>query len=75
MEFGGTFTGWTPCAWLEGTVTGICRDPKDKPVLECAGRAEAECIVTGANPAVRIGPSTTLASYTCAQLRAACTVS
>lgn len=32
---------------LEGTVTGICRDPKDEPILECAQRAEAERIVTG----------------------------
>jgi predicted nucleic acid-binding protein len=32
---------------LEGTVTGICRDPKDEPILECAARAEAERIVTG----------------------------
>ncbi len=32
---------------MEGTVTGICRDPKDEPILECAKRAEAECIVTG----------------------------
>jgi putative PIN family toxin of toxin-antitoxin system len=32
---------------LEGTVTGICRDPKDEPILECAERAEAECIITG----------------------------
>ena len=32
---------------LEGTVTSICRDPKDEPILECAERAEAECIVTG----------------------------
>ena len=32
---------------LEGTVTGICRDPKDEHILECAERAEAECIVTG----------------------------
>lgn len=32
---------------LEGTVTGICRDPKDEPILECAERAEAERIVTG----------------------------
>lgn len=32
---------------LEGTVTGICRDPKDEPILECAERAKAECIVTG----------------------------
>lgn len=31
----------------EGTVTGICRDPKDEPILECAERAQAECIVTG----------------------------
>jgi predicted nucleic acid-binding protein len=26
---------------------GICRDPKDEPILECAERAEAECIVSG----------------------------
>jgi predicted nucleic acid-binding protein len=32
---------------LEGTVTGICRDPKDEPILECAERAAAERIVTG----------------------------
>ena len=32
---------------LEGTVSGVCRDPKDEPILECAERAEAECIVTG----------------------------
>ena len=32
---------------LQGTVTGICRDPKDEPILECAERAEADCIVTG----------------------------
>jgi len=32
---------------LEGTVTGICRDPKDEPILECAERAGAERIVTG----------------------------
>jgi uncharacterized protein len=32
---------------LEGTVTGICRDPKDEPILECAQRAGAERIVTG----------------------------
>jgi len=32
---------------LEGTITGTCRDPKDEPILECAERAEAECIVTG----------------------------
>jgi len=34
-------------AELEGTVTGICRDPKDEPILECAERAGAERIVTG----------------------------
>ena len=32
---------------LQGTVIGICRDPKDEPILECAERAEGECIVTG----------------------------
>ncbi len=32
---------------LEGTISGICRDPKDEPILECAERAPAECIVTG----------------------------
>jgi predicted nucleic acid-binding protein len=38
---------WLDACGLEGTVTGICRDPKDEPILECAERAEAECIVTG----------------------------
>jgi predicted nucleic acid-binding protein len=32
---------------LEGAVTGACRDPKDEPILECAERAQAGCIVTG----------------------------
>lgn len=32
---------------VEGTVTGICRDPKDEPILECAERAKAQCIVSG----------------------------
>lgn len=32
---------------LEGTVAGICRDPKDEPILECAERAQAKRIVTG----------------------------
>jgi predicted nucleic acid-binding protein len=32
---------------LKGTVTGICRDPKDETIVECAERAEAECIITG----------------------------
>jgi hypothetical protein len=27
---------------LEGTVTGICPDPGDKPILECAGRGYVE---------------------------------
>lgn len=30
-----------------GTVCGICRDPKDDMVIECALRAGAECLVTG----------------------------
>jgi len=34
---------------LKGTVTGICRDPKDEPILECAERAQAKGIVTGDN--------------------------
>lgn len=32
---------------LEGTLTGVCRDPKDEPILECAERGKAGCIVTG----------------------------
>ncbi len=31
---------------LEGTVAGTSRDPKE-PILECAERAQADCIVTG----------------------------
>ena len=40
---------------LEGTVTGMCRDPKDEPILECAERAEAECIVTGDHDLLSLG--------------------
>jgi putative PIN family toxin of toxin-antitoxin system len=32
---------------LKGIITGVCRDPNDEPILECAERAEAERIVTG----------------------------
>jgi hypothetical protein len=32
---------------VRGSVSGICRDPKDDMVLECAQRAGAECIVSG----------------------------
>jgi predicted nucleic acid-binding protein len=40
---------------LEGTVTGVCRDPKDEPILECAERAEAESIVTGDRDLLSLG--------------------
>lgn len=29
------------------TVAGVCRDPKDEPILECAERGKAKRIVTG----------------------------
>jgi predicted nucleic acid-binding protein len=32
---------------FEGTVAGVCRDPKDEPILECAERGKAGHIVTG----------------------------
>jgi putative PIN family toxin of toxin-antitoxin system len=32
---------------LKGALTGICRDPKDDMVLECAVLAGANCIVSG----------------------------
>ena len=40
---------------LEGRVTGICRDPKDEPILECAERAQAEYIVTGDHDLLSLG--------------------
>jgi putative PIN family toxin of toxin-antitoxin system len=32
---------------LQGTLTGICRDPKDDFILECALNGNADLIVTG----------------------------
>lgn len=32
---------------IKGDLSGICRDPKDDMVLECAATAHAELIVTG----------------------------
>lgn len=40
---------------LEGTVTGICRDPKDERILECAERAKAERIITGDHDLLSLG--------------------
>jgi predicted nucleic acid-binding protein len=42
---------------LKGTVTGVCRDPKDEPILECAERAEAKCIVTATRICCRSLPT------------------
>ena len=36
------------------TVTGICRDPKNEPILECAERAEAECMSLASYRGIRI---------------------
>jgi predicted nucleic acid-binding protein len=47
---------------LEGTVTGICRDPKDEPILECAQRAEAGGIVTGVHDLLLLASSVGFAS-------------
>lgn len=40
---------------LRGTVTGFCRHPKDEPILECAERAQAGCIVTGDRDLLSLG--------------------
>ena len=34
-------------AFLTGTLSGICRDPKDDFILECAETGRADLIVTG----------------------------
>jgi putative PIN family toxin of toxin-antitoxin system len=34
---------------VDGTLQGVCRDPKDDMVLECAVNAEAQLVVTGDN--------------------------
>lgn len=32
---------------ITGSVSGVCRDPKDDFILECAAKANADLIVTG----------------------------
>jgi hypothetical protein len=42
---------------LEGTVTGICRDPKDEPILECAERAKESALLPAATISSRSLPT------------------
>jgi predicted nucleic acid-binding protein len=34
---------------VDGALHGVCRDPKDDMVLECAVNADAQLVVTGDN--------------------------
>ncbi len=40
---------------VNGTLRGVCRDPKDDMVLECAVNAEAGLVVTGDNDILAMG--------------------
>jgi putative PIN family toxin of toxin-antitoxin system len=40
---------------INGTLQGVCRDPKDDMVLECAVNAEAQLVVTGDNDILALG--------------------
>jgi uncharacterized protein len=40
---------------VNGGVQGVCRDPDDDMVLECAVNAEAQFIVTGDNDILALG--------------------
>jgi uncharacterized protein len=41
--------------FVNGTLRGVCRDPKDDMVLECAVNAEAGLVVTGDNDILALG--------------------
>jgi putative PIN family toxin of toxin-antitoxin system len=45
------------CIWVQvtGQVSGICRDPKDDCILECALKAGAQLIVTGDKDLLTLG--------------------
>jgi uncharacterized protein len=40
---------------FQGTVAGVCRDPKDEPILECAERGKAGHIVSGDRDLLSLG--------------------
>lgn len=40
---------------VNGTLQGVCRDPKDDMVLECAVNAEAQLVVTGDHDILALG--------------------
>jgi uncharacterized protein len=40
---------------VEGKIRGICRDPKDEPILECAERAQAGSLVSGDKDLLSLG--------------------
>ena len=41
---------------ITGTLSGVCRDPKDDFILECAATGRADCIVTGDRDLLSLDP-------------------
>lgn len=42
--------------YVTGHLTGVCRDPKDDQILECAPNAKAQILVTGDNDLFTLDP-------------------
>jgi putative PIN family toxin of toxin-antitoxin system len=40
---------------FQGSVAGVCRDPKDEPILECAETGDAQHIVSGDRDLLSLG--------------------
>jgi uncharacterized protein len=40
---------------INGTLRGVCRDPKDDMVIECAVNADARLVITGDNDILALG--------------------
>ncbi len=45
---------------VTGRLSGVCRDPKDDFILECAVAGSADCIVTGDNDLLTLDPYGTI---------------
>jgi putative PIN family toxin of toxin-antitoxin system len=41
---------------VTGRLSGVCRDPKDDFILECAATGSADCIVTGDRDLLALDP-------------------
>ncbi len=41
---------------VKGQLSGVCRDPKDDFILECAVKGSADCIVTGDRDLLSLDP-------------------